>query len=109
MKKYVYRVGVEVEHMEGCQLPKDCKGAFVNVYLSADNIREAIDIAESELFSDFYKPVNTYEAFEIDLEGEELERDNDDQSPTIKELRNYPKENKVSYGTFHCFPYEDEN
>ena len=68
MNKRIYRVEVEVEPMEGTQLPSDCVGAFVDVYLGSSNIIDAIRIVESELLQDCFKPVKTYAAFELNLD-----------------------------------------
>ena len=54
----VYRVSVEVLPMEGTTLPSDWTGAFVNVYIGAPNIIEAIKTTETSLLSDCYKPEN---------------------------------------------------
>ncbi|MES9818587.1 MAG: hypothetical protein ABW155_18265 [Candidatus Thiodiazotropha sp.] len=68
MIKKPYRIQVEVKPMEGTQLPSDVAGAYVNVYLGAKDICEAIKLTEAELRNDCYKPVNTYAAFEVDME-----------------------------------------
>jgi hypothetical protein len=64
------------------------------MYLGALNIKEAIEIAETELLSVFYKPINTYAAFEIALEGYPLKAD------LVDILRN----GGIWYGPFQCYP-----
>jgi hypothetical protein len=39
---YLFRVMVEVTHMKGTQLPLDCGGAFVSVYLRSSKVIGAI-------------------------------------------------------------------
>ncbi len=75
MTKHVFRIEVEVGPMEGTQLPSDCAGAFVNVYLGADEIRAAIDTVEKQLLADRYRPVSVYAAFVLDLEGTDYDTD----------------------------------
>lgn len=106
MRKSLYRVEVEVVPMEGAQLPPDCAGAFVNVFLSAPNIVEAIQSVEAELIQDCYKPVNTYAAFELDLEGTDYDSD-EEGYPGNEELMNLQINGGIWYGPFNCYPPED--
>ena len=71
----LYRCGVEVAQMPGSSLPKGWRGAYVNVYIVAKNIRNAIDLSEQSLLSDMYKPVDTFTAWEVDLEHWQQEED----------------------------------
>jgi hypothetical protein len=107
MKKYIFRVGVEVTQMEGTQLPSECGGACVNVYLGADDIRDAIDLAECELLSDCYKPIYTYEAYELDLEDTDYNTDEEGE-PGNDDLLNLQKNGGIWYGCFHTYPPESE-
>jgi hypothetical protein len=87
---YLFRMSVEVKRMEGTQLPADCSGACVGVYVRANDIKEAIDLAESELRNDKYLPFRTYEATEIDIEDltEENEEYSEEGDPESKDLIN---------------------
>ncbi len=105
MNKKLYRIQVEVEPMEGTSLPSDVAGAFVNVYLGAFNITEAIELTESELLNDCYKPVNTYAAFEIDVEDEDF-KEEEEGYPLKADLINLLENGGVWYGPFNCYPPE---
>jgi len=106
MNRRLYRIEVEVEPMQGTTLPPDCAGAYVNVYLAAVNIIEAIKSVESELLSDLYMPINTYGAFELDLE--ETDYDTDEEGcPGNKDLLNLKLNGGIWYGPFHLYPPED--
>ena len=105
MNKNLYRVEVEVEPMEGTQLPSDCAGAFVNGYLSSPNIIEAIKSVEAELLQDCYKPVNTYAAFELDLEDRDYDTD-EEGYPGNQDLRILQQNGGIWYGPFNCYPPE---
>jgi hypothetical protein len=105
--KSIYRVDLEVTHMEGTQLPIDCGGGFVSVYLRDYNIRSAIDNAESELLSDLYKPVEVNAAYKID-EDEFSEIEPEEGYPEESDLKNMLANGGVWYGPFHLFPVEDE-
>lgn len=107
MNKYIFRIGVEVSPMEGTQLPADCGGACVNVYLAADDIRIAIDEAESELLNDCYKPIHTYQAESYELDEDELNLETDEEgAPSEEDLRNLQINGGVWYGCFHTYPPE---
>lgn len=103
----VYRIEVEVEPMAGTQLPSDCAGAFVNVYLGSQNIIKAIKSVEAELLQDCYNPVNTFGAFELDLEGTDYDTD-EKGYPGNEDLENLKTNGNIWYGPFHCYPPEDE-
>ena len=107
MKTSVYRIQVEVSPMKGSSLPSDWSGAFVNVYVAANNIIEAISSAEDQLLTDLYRPDNTYAAYEVDLENLGSEELNDDHisSDNIKNLI----AGDVLYGAFHGFPPEESS
>ena len=91
--------------MEGTQLPDNCEGAFVNVYIGADDIRKAMDIAERNLLDDCYKPVRLSAAFELDLEG--IDYDSDEKGyPGNADLQDIRNNADVWYGPFNCFPHE---
>ncbi|WP_369157937.1 hypothetical protein [Candidatus Thiodiazotropha sp. LNASS1] len=106
MKKYVFRVGVQVEPMEGTQLPEDCAGAYVNVYLGADEIREAIERVEIELLNDCYMPVLTYEAYQLDLEERDYDTD-EEGYPGNADLIHLQENGGIWYGPFNLYPPED--
>ncbi len=92
--------------MEGSQLPLDCAGAFVNVYLSSVNIIEAIKSAEAELLGDCYNPFNTHAAYELDLG--ELDYDTEEEGyPDNQDLMNLQANGGIWYGPFHCYPPEE--
>ncbi len=100
----VYRVSVEVLPMKGTTLPSDWTGAFVNVYIGAPNIIEAIKETEALLLSDSYKPDNTYSAYEIDIERlDEFENSDDDDGISIENIKSLKTNGGVMYGTFHGF------
>lgn len=105
---YLFRVAVEVKHMEGTQLPPDCSGACVGVYLRADDIKEAIDLAESELRKDKYLPRRTYEAVEIDIEdlADESEEYIEEGDPETDDLLKIYKNGGVWYTAFNLYPPE---
>ncbi len=90
--------------MEGSQLPADCAGAFVSVYLGSTNIIEAIKSAEDELLQDRYRPLNTHGAFELDLE--ELDH-YEEELPSNDELLNLRNNGGIWYGPFNCYPPEE--
>ena len=104
--KNVYRIGVEVQKMEGTQLPEDCAGAFVSVYIGANKIYEAIISVEKQLLEDRYDPVETYEAYLLDLE--ENDYDTDEKGyPGNEDLKIIKETGNIWYGPFHTFPYEE--
>ncbi len=108
MKKDVYRVEVEVAPMEGTQLPADTIGAFVNVYAGADSIREAIDVVEEALHSDCYKPIETYAAYQLDLE--DIDYDTDEEGyPGNDDLIRLKETGDVWYGPFNLWCNVDQD
>ncbi|MCW1926639.1 hypothetical protein OKA05_29065 [Luteolibacter arcticus] len=103
----VFRVEVEVGHMKGCQLPEEAAGAFVNVYVSAAVLRDALDLAERFLIEDHYRPIDIYAAFELDLEG--IDHDTEEVGyPGNADLQELQLHGGRWYGPFTTFPYEDE-
>ena len=107
MNMKVYRVEVEVAPMAGTQLPPDWIGAFVNVYIGAENILEAISNVESQLLEDLYRPVNTSAAFELDLD--ETNYDTDEEGyPGNRDLIHLQNTGEIWYGPFHTFETETE-
>ena len=108
MKKDVYRIEVEVGPMEGTQLPEECESAFVNVYVGANDIREAIDLVEEQLLSDCYKPIETSAAFQLDLDETEFDTD-EEGYPDNEDLLNIQKTGGVWYGPFNWWPREKDN
>jgi len=107
---HVYRIQVEVLPMEGTSLPSDWSGAFVNVYVGATNIITAIKSAESQLYADFYKPDNTYAAYEIDMNNLDMHESNDDEDGISTEnIRNLSAGGGILYGAFHGFPPEKDD
>lgn len=105
---YLFRVMTEVKHMEGTQLPFDCAGAFVGVYLRAPSIRCAIDEAETQLKDDKYLPVHTYEAVEIDLEDltDENEEYRSEGDPETVDLIKIYENGGIWYTAFNLYPHE---
>ncbi len=105
---YLFRMAVEVIHMEGTQLPEECSGACVGVYLRANDIKEAIDLAEKELLDDKYLPVRTYEATEIDIEDltEENEEYSEEGEPE-EDLINIYQNGGIWYTAFNLYPPEE--
>lgn len=92
--------------MEEAQLPPNCAGAFVNVYLGADSIVEAINMAEAELLRDYYRPIDTAAALELNLD--ETNYDMAEQGyPGNKDLMNLQANGGVWYGPFFCYLPED--
>ncbi|WP_020407209.1 hypothetical protein [Hahella ganghwensis] len=84
---FVYRVDVEITHMEGTQLPSDCGGAFVSVYLRERDIKSAIESTERHLISNLYKPVDVSAAYKIE-EDEFSELQPEEGYPEEKDLNN---------------------
>ncbi|GAA6170308.1 hypothetical protein [Sessilibacter corallicola] len=91
--------------MKGTQLPSDCAGAFVNVFLCSPNMVEAIKLVEAELLQDCYKPVNTYAAFELNLNDTDYDTD-EEGYPDNEDLMNLHRNGGIWYGPFHCYPPE---
>ncbi len=104
---YIFRVDIEVTHMEGSQLPSDSGGAFVSVYLRAGGIKSAIDDAENSLLSDLYKPIEINAAYKIE-EDEFAELEPEDGYPEESDFHNLLKNGGVWYGPFHLYPVEAE-
>ncbi len=105
--KNIYRIDIEVTHMEGTQLPNDCGGGFVSVYLREGSIKSAIDSAESELLSDLYQPVEVNAAYKIE-EDEFSELEPEEGYPEESDLENMLINGGVWYGPFHLYPVEEE-
>ncbi|BCE03215.1 hypothetical protein [Marinicellulosiphila megalodicopiae] len=102
MKAFIFRVEVEVIPMSGTQLPDDAAGAFVNCYIGADNIREAIDLVEAQLLEDCYKPFQTYAAFSLDLD--EVDYDTlEDGLPDNEDLLKLQSTGAIWYGPFNTY------
>lgn len=95
--------------MEGTTLPPDWAGAYVNVYLGAGNLIEAIQNAESALLVDRYRPISTYAAWEVDLEELSLEQSekSEEQSITVSDFENLCANGGVMYSGFAGFRPED--
>ena len=102
--KTVFQVGVEVSQMAGSQLPADCKGAFVNVFVGSTDIKKAINTVECSLLEDCYKPINTYEAFEVNLEEYSQSKEG---YPMLADLQDIQNNSEVWYGPFYTYPYEE--
>lgn len=107
MNKYLFRVEVEVEPMEGTSLPPDVSGAFVNVFVGENDIRDAINKVEAQLLKDCYKPVYTYAAYEIDLSKNDFTT-NDEGYPVIEDLVRIQESKSMWYSSFNCFPPEEK-
>lgn len=92
--------------MNGCQLPASVAGAFVNVYVSAPALRDALNLAERYLIEDHYRPIDIYAAYELDLEGVDYDTDEAGYpgNANLEELR---LQGGRWYGPFNTFPYED--
>ncbi|MCC5856375.1 MAG: hypothetical protein JJU10_11960 [Idiomarina sp.] len=109
---YLFRITVEVKHMEGTQLPSDCAGGCVGVYLRAENIKAAIDLAEASLLEDKFLPVRTLEATEVNLEAmaEQYDMPGEDElaegEPDFDDLLAIMKQGGVWYTAFHLFSFE---
>lgn len=101
-----YRIQVEVKPLEGTQLPSDVAGTYVNIYLGAHDIKQAVKIAETELLSNFYKPITTYAAFEIDID-DEGSKEEVEGYPLKADLLDLLKNGGIWYGPFHYYPPED--
>jgi len=94
--------------MKGTPLPTRCGGAFVNVYLSADNVRQAIDLAEESFLNDLYKPVETTSVYQ--LESDEYEKEYyEEGDPSKEDLLNLHKTGGVWYCAFHTYPPETKD
>ena len=107
-----YRVQVEVGPMDGTTLPADWAGAFVNVYLCAEEIVEAIERAESALLTDRYRPISTYAAWQVDLEElreEEAASEGSATTPTVRDLENLRVNGGVIYSGFVGYPPEERS
>ena len=92
--------------MEGTTLPDDWAGAYVNVFIGASSIIEAITAVESQLYNDCYKPTNTYAAFELDLDEEDV-NNGEEGYPNNQELLNLKENGGYWYGPFYGFPPEE--
>ncbi len=93
--------------MQGTQLPAEYGGAFVSVYVGAEDIRTAIDSVEKQLLEDRYTPTWTSAAFALDLE--ETDYDTDEKGyPGNDDLAQLKETGEIWYGPFHCYPPEDE-
>ena len=100
----VYKVSVEVLPMKGTTLPPDWIGAFVNVYIDAPNIIEAIMTTEATLLSDYYKPDNTYSAYKIDIDGlDEFKGSDDNDEISTENIKSLKMDGGIVYGAFHGF------
>lgn len=108
MNKEIYRVTVEVKHMEGTTLPDDFLGAIVNVYLPAFNIREALDLAEEYLLTDKYKPVDIFSAYQVEIDDDEIESD-DEEAPSRQDFINLLNNGGYWYGPFHSWSGVEDN
>lgn len=102
MKKYVFRVEVEVTTMEGSTLPDDWQGAFVNVLIGEDSIIDAIQRVEEALVRDKYRPLMTCAAFMLELEDYANE-DIEEGYPDLQELEHLRRNGGVWYGPFYGF------
>ena len=90
--------------MKGTTLPLDWIGAFVNVYIDAPNIIEAIMTTEATLLSDHYKPDNTYSSYKIDIEGlDEFENSDDNDEISTETIKSLKIDGGIRYGPFHEF------
>lgn len=108
MKKDIYHVEVEVAPMEGTQLPANAVGAFVNVYVGADSIREAINEVERNLLSDLYKPVETSAVYQLDLE--DFDYDTEEKGyPGNDDLLKLKETGEVWYGPFNWWQSDEQN
>ena len=56
-KKHVFCIEVELKSIPGGRLPESIDGAWLQVYLGADDLREAIALAETTLATDGYQLV----------------------------------------------------
>ena len=93
--------------MVGSSLPDEWAGAFVNVYVGASNIKTAIEIAESSLTEDMYKPIDVSAAWEIEIDEPLAENtDDSDEIPSQSELSDLARDGGVLYGAFHGYPPE---
>jgi hypothetical protein len=102
----VFRVLVEVGHMEGTQLPSDCRGAFVNVYVGSVTLREALDKAEAQLLADRYKPIDIPEAYELD--SDRVDYDTDEKGyPGNEDLKMLRETGDTWYGPFNLYPWDE--
>jgi len=102
----VFRIEVEVGHMSGCQLPDGTAGAFVNVYVSAPTLRDAMDLAERYLIEDRYRPIDIFAAYELDLEG--VDYDSDEAGyPGNADLEEIRLRGGRWYGPFNAFRFDE--
>lgn len=108
MNNEAYRIEVEVAPMEGTQLPSDCAGAYVNVYVAAKSIREAIDLVGDQLLSDCYKPIKTTAAYELDIDDGDYP-DVEEGYPDKEDVENLCKTGGYWYGPFYTFSAEDSH
>ena len=107
MTKKIYRLNIEVKKSKDDSLPDDCGGAFVNVYVPASSILEAIELAEKELRDDSFWPVETISANQLEeyeFEAEEYEQG--DPAPT--DLKNILEAGGKWYAAFNSYPKEQD-
>lgn len=94
--------------MKGCQLPKKVAGAFVNVYVSALLLRDAMDLAERCLIEDHYRPIDISAAYELDLKGVHYDT-GEVGYPGNADLEELRIHGGRGYGPFNAFPHEDKD
>ncbi|MDO5685829.1 MAG: hypothetical protein Q4G42_00290 [Neisseria sp.] len=109
--QHLYCVVVEVTHMPDTQLPPDCAGAVVRVYLASDDIRQAIDAAERALLEDRYRPLMTLEAMMLDLDDytDYDEAEEDEHIPARDDLLQLAETGDVWYSVFYTYPPEENS
>lgn len=103
----VFRVNIEVGHMEGCQLPIEAAGAIVSVYVGSHTLRDALDRAEQQLREDRYRPIDAISVYELDLDVEDFDTE-EEGYPNNADLEKIRDTMGLWYGPFYTFPYEPE-
>ncbi len=91
--------------MDGSKLPEDSAGAYVNVYVPANAIVDSIERAEESLLADFYRPIETISAVQIDEERYDSEYQ-EEGDPEEENLRNLKSTGGIWYACFHLYPHE---
>lgn len=103
MSTTIYQVSTEVVPLPGSQMPGDVSGGFVDCFVAAGHIIEAITRAKRELEADEYEVVDIDACLRIDLaEWEPPEED----YPTRAELTELLDSADILFGPFYC--YEDD-
>ncbi len=91
---------MELEPKAGSEHFGECEGVFVLVYLSARNLRSALDAAEAWAKSSHYDLLDIDHCIRVNLAEYEP---HDEDHPSADELRHHLKPGEVLTGPFYCY------